>query len=295
MPTFTEPSVWHYLLCSEATGYYRLDDGSEAPRADDRACWTLLPDHGDGVVRLSHSVSVCELACEACPGAPLPRRPGEVGRRLLVGGEVWLLVRGPADLPSSSLAQLRLEGWTVLPSLVHPDSVAHMKQAFSATQAERSRTEELGARVMIENIINISACTAHAAVHPTALWLLESYIEGPIHLGHSPICAVQKPEPPLPKDMDPDAKSLGGWHSDYPLNGAFQRGGNNRFPADTCLGCEFLTCVDAYTKTNGATWIVPKSRDQNRPPPPSAQAEHPAGAEQLIAPAGSVLIFDIRT
>jgi ectoine hydroxylase-related dioxygenase (phytanoyl-CoA dioxygenase family) len=40
---------------------------------------------------------------------------------------------------------------------------------------------------------------------------------------------------------------------------------------------------------------VPKSRDQNGPPPPSAQSSDPPGAEQLIAPAGSVLIFDIRT
>jgi hypothetical protein len=56
-------------------------------------------------------------------------------------------------------------------------------------------------------------------------------------------------------------------------------------------GCEFLTCVDAYTAENGATWLVPGSRDNNSPPPPSATDEHPDGAEQLIAPAGTVLIF----
>ena len=68
----------------------------------------------------------------------------------------------------------------------------------------------------LQNIINSSACTAHAAVNPTAMWLLEQYIGCPIHLGHSPVCAIQRPEEPSDDPAANDEKGKGGWHSDYP-------------------------------------------------------------------------------
>ena len=58
---------------------------------------------------------------------------------------------------------------------------------------------------------------------------------------------------------------------------------------------EYITCVDPFTEANGGTMLVPGSRDENRGPPPEAQEEHPEGAEHLEAPAGTALLFDVRT
>ena len=52
---------------------------------------------------------------------------------------------------------------------------------------------------------------------------------------------------------------------------------------------------DDFSELNGATMFVPGSfREKYRPPPETAE-EHPAGAEHLEAPAGTCLLFDIRT
>ena len=53
--------------------------------------------------------------------------------------------------------------------------------------------------------------------------------------------------------------------------------------------------MDPFTEANGGTMLVPGSRDENRGPPPEAQEEHPEGAEHLEAPAGTALLFDVRT
>jgi len=55
-----------------------------------------------------------------------------------------------------------------------------------------------------------------------------------------------------------------------------------------------MTMVDPFLEDNGATMIVPGSRDFNRMPPAEFATKHPDGAEGVFAPAGSVLLFDAK-
>lgn len=66
-------------------------------------------------------------------------------------------------------------------------------------------------------------------------------------------------------------------------------------PDNVCLGCEWITCIDEFEELNGATMFVPGSFNEKYRPPPETAAEHPHGAEHLEAPAGTALLFDIRT
>ena len=52
---------------------------------------------------------------------------------------------------------------------------------------------------------------------------------------------------------------------------------------------------DDFRELNGATMFVPGSFKEKYRPPPETAEEHPPGAEHLEAPAGTCLLFDIRT
>ena len=211
MPTFGPPARFFRLLCSERTGEYLAavagDDGptlSLVSRADDSTCW--LPEvvvQDGGGLRLAHADVELTVSAEPCPSSLTAARPGEQGIALRLvsplppgleeSADVFTLRRGPAELPSQSLAHMRQHGYTVLPEIFHPDSIAEMKRTFDAMQ-EASPPEGPTERVGLMNIINSTPIAAQCAVHPVVLYLLESFVGGAIHFGHSPQCAVAKPQ-----------------------------------------------------------------------------------------------------
>ena len=231
------PSRFFWLACAEETGEYLRDERPEdsdellstGDRGDDAACWELVEDGGCLLQPVSG------LVLTVCPcSRPGGSRPGERGRCVtLIGpdgsalgsdgaaqagqggkggqGAVFTLVRGPAALPSASLGELREHGWTTLPALHPPGSVAHMKRAFDEMQTAPDFASGAGDRVSLDGIINHTPCAVHATVHPTVLWLVEEYLGFAVHLATSPICAIAKPQQPDEGGVWSGEK--GGWHS----------------------------------------------------------------------------------
>ena len=226
------PGRFFWLACAEETGEYLRDERPEdsdellstGDRGDDAACWELEEDGR----RLVQPVSGLVLTVRPCSSSrPGSSRPGERGRCVtLLGpdgsalgsdgagqdeeGSAFTLVRGPAALPSASLGELRERGWTTLPALHPPDSVAHMKRAFDEMQTA-PEVASGGDRVSLDDIINHTPCAVHATVHPTVLWLVEEYLGFAVHLATSPICAIAKPQQPGEDGTWSGEK--GGWHS----------------------------------------------------------------------------------
>ena len=147
-------------------------------------------------------------------------RAGEQGRLCAAadGGEALgqlRLLRGPAELPSVSLAHLRENGWVVLTELIHPDTCADLSASFDRMQEE---APSKGKRIGLGNIVNATPSVAKAAVHPVSLLLLEEYIKSPIHLGHPPSTAIVKPQDPSEETFGINTEfqstaDKGGWHS----------------------------------------------------------------------------------
>ena len=116
-----------------------------------------------------------------------------------------MLVRGPPELPSVCLAQMQSEGWTVLPQLIHPDTVASMHETFYAE----------GFYSRIGDLVNSTESVAKTAVHPVMLWIMEEYIRGPIHVGGFNV-AITPPVPPDTVSGSGFGQGKGGWHCARP-------------------------------------------------------------------------------
>jgi ectoine hydroxylase-related dioxygenase (phytanoyl-CoA dioxygenase family) len=91
-----------------------------------------------------------------------------------------------------------------------------------------------------------------------------------------------------------------GWHSDYPYHRG-KAADYAHFPVEINLGLQFNTCIDPFTKRNGATMFVLDSArrdDLHLPPkawdPPGRHSATPAEAQQIEAAAGSVILYDAR-
>lgn len=185
-----------------------------SPRAHDGACWELSAD-GQAATSVDGTVTL-RLKDEPHGAA----RAGEQGRLCTAadGGEALgqlRLLRGPAELPSVSLAHLRENGWVVLTELIHPDTCADLSAHFDRMQAE---APSKGKRIGLGNIVNATPSVARAAVHPVSLLLLEEYIKSPIHLGHPPSTAIVKPQDPSEETFGINTEfqstaDKGGWHS----------------------------------------------------------------------------------
>ena len=98
-------------------------------------------------------------------------RVGEQGRLCTAagGGEALgqlRLLRGPAELPSVSLAHLRENGWVVLTELIHPDTCADLSASFDRMQEE---APSKGKRIGLGNIVNATPSVAKAAVRGRTL------------------------------------------------------------------------------------------------------------------------------
>jgi hypothetical protein len=225
MPKAADPNGFYLLLCSSTDGRLlsaAADGGSCATtdRADDLACWHVLAD-----VKASEAGSASiVVANAAAPALRLrcvfqPERPAAAGceHRLACavlregggegalsgGGGYFELHRGPAERPSATLAHLEARGWALLPALIAPAQVREIRAAAELMLAG-------GAHAGRRDVINEAPAAARATVHPVLLHVLERYIGGRVHLGHTPTIARLAPGAGGP---------VGGWHSDYPFNG----------------------------------------------------------------------------
>ena len=255
-------SHFFWLLCSAESGEFLCvgSDGAlgEQSRADDAACWELAAD-GATATSVVGGVDV-ELADAA--GQAYYNPAGEQGKLCTVSAEgsarsgAYMLVRGPPELPSVCLAQMQSEGWTVLPQLIHPATVANMHATFYAE----------GFYSRIGDLVNSTESVAKTAVHPVMLWIMEEYIRGPIHVGGFNV-AITPSVPPDTVSGSGFGQGKGGWHcarpfprravpqpalmvcllraaADYPF--AYNQGPNlEEMPDNVCLGCEWITCIGA--------------------------------------------------
>jgi hypothetical protein len=242
------PRHFFWLLCDAQSGEFLRTEGGElalGSRADDDACWELAAENR---CRSAAASPAQELQLtHRVDGQQTYNVVGEHGQRCSVQGldGDFLLVRGPSELPSVSLAQMRSEGWTVLPSIVHPDTIADMKRTFY----------EPGFFSRIQDLVNTTPSVAKTAVHPVMLYLLEEYIDGPIHVGGFNV-AITAPVPPDTVSGSGFGQGRGGWHSDYPF--AYNQGPNlEEMPDNICLGCEWITCVDDFSELNGVSASLP--------------------------------------
>lgn len=177
-----------WLLCSADSGDFLRHELILGTRADDAACWELSADGRSATAPTAgvESELLLEIEDAASANSHLSYNPvGEQGRLCTVrvrnhGGEAlpgqYLLVRGPSELPSVSLAQMRAVGFCVLPQIVHPDTVADMKRTFYSE----------GFYSRIRDLVDSTPSVSKTAVHPVMLWLCEEYIQGPIHVGMHP-------------------------------------------------------------------------------------------------------------
>ena len=203
-------SHFFWLLCSAESGdFLCVSDGAlgEQSRADDAACWELAAD-GATATSVVGGVEV-ELADAAGQASYNPA--GEQGKLCTVSlkgsrsDATYMLVRGPPELPSVCLAQMQSEGWTVLPQLIHPDTVASMHETFYAE----------GFFSRIGDLVNSTESVAKTAVHPVMLWIMEEYIRGPIHVGGFNV-AITPPVPPDTVSGSGFGQGKGGWHCAWP-------------------------------------------------------------------------------
>ena len=153
-----EPAThFFWLLCSAESGDFLRHELALGNRADDAACWELSADG-----RCAASPAGVELEIEDAPASSSRgyNPVGERGRLCSVRTCWW---RGPSELPSISLAQMRAVGFCVLPQIVHPDTVADMKRTFYAE----------GFSSRIRDLVDTTPSVPKTAVHPVMLWLLE--------------------------------------------------------------------------------------------------------------------------
>ena len=61
------------------------------------------------------------------------------------------------------------------------------------------------------------------------------------------------------------------------------------------VALQYNLCVDAFSKTNGATLYVPRSHARNAWPRGVAAGDLPDGATSFTAPAGAAVLYDSRT
>ena len=204
---------------------------------------------------------------------------------------------GPSRLPSEHLAEMRETGYTVLENVLDAAAIERFKQAAAKNRAKRFAEEDPndGFFWMRDGLV-WSADLARGSTHPVAVWLLQSYLSTDnIHFCHQPVITTVKPA----KEML-NTFPEGGWHSDYPYHpGVFP---NEDWPAEPIFGAQFNICIDAFTAEAAATQFVPGSHRRLEFPNEAFNlggtrmgvGQH-AEVAQLLAPAGSALLYDART
>jgi len=209
---------------------------------------------------------------------------------------IFRLLSAPSRLPSSYLADLHTQGYTVVDGILHADTIDHVRDVFSRVRTERFSKERSHDGVFwMMDMLKESPAIGAAACHPVVMWLLEQYMGvKQLHFCHQPIASTLRPAKKLL-----GKRPEGGWHSDYPYRpDRFMEG---KWPADIKLGVQYNLCVDEFRPDNGATQVAPGSHIFGRYP---SQEWNQGGTRmgkgthqdviQFEAPAGAGIIYDSR-
>ena len=207
------------------------------------------------------------------------------------------VVKGPLQLPSEHLTELREHGYTIVENILEPDAIAQLKTLIAKNRAEKHAEEpEHDGHFWMMDGISWAPELARASVHPVALWLIQQYMStDDIHFCHQPIITTLRPAKALSGTF-PEA----GWHSDYPYHpGVFP---DNYWPQSPVFGVQYNVCLDEFRTNNAATQFVPGSHRLCKGPPIEfntggtrmGKGQHKEVA-QFCAQAGAGLIYDART
>ena len=219
----------------------------------------------------------------------------------------WL-VHGPDRLPSEYLSQMRENGYCAMPSLIAPSTLAELRRMYGLDGNLLDQGQQAAA---------CSTVSVKVLTHPVVSWIAHQYMRtSELRVGAGPSLVTLQP--------GQNAEGRGGWHCDYPYAAShtfsteypYLPWGRYPDPGDAddtepgSLGLLYNVCVDEFTARNGATMFALGSASEHTAPPKeweglSMLEEVPAGgpsgvgvdrkAEQLVAPAGTAILYDCRT
>jgi hypothetical protein len=342
MPAHSFPAPEsRYVLLQLGDGSFLTasGDGSllgTSHRAGDESCWEDdqrrgVLRHHSGAVALRvvggsgdvphHSDPVWQVSLEPAQLELLPldiQAAATDGCRLSV-----TVVEGPAALPSEYLATLDSAGWVCCPSFLGDRLLSRLRHDIAAMRADLTLHGSVSGspgdsslnggmpcvsdderRVTLINCVNYSPNFARMALHPTLLYLVESYIGTPsVRLAHSPAVGIMKP---LGLEIAADGASLadpealppggngGGWHVDYPLHDM-----KPPYPAGVVLGLQGNFCIDDFTAENSTNFSL-RSHESHQPPPANWNAPNephfppfaPDSVDQFDCPGGSLILCE---
>ena len=317
------------LLADDSTGLYLCDEMKESgfklrPRCDDSCVWewdspSALKNAATGGVVIVEPVNepsdpIGTVAIDAGidPDASLLVPPkyrivNDSHKLTGLGDQALFSVHeAPARLPSAYLAELEMQGWTVVENLMSPDMVSNLvsnidmvRKKAAAKEAEvraaqdgrpyRSNDNVIRPRALMDkgdSFLSMTPVVSQALVHPISLWLIESYLGvDSIHYCQCPGISILRPA----EKTGENARVMpGGWHSDYPYPLTSETAAHtsalgveefekldasisSRYPnwkqRKVRLGMQFNIALTDFTPETGATQFVLGSHEFETPPP----------------------------
>lgn len=209
---------------------------------------------------------------------------------------VFTLIKGPSQLPSEHVSELRARGFTVLDRVAPPAEVALLREEF-VREADKLGDSRGGERRILKVLSSenkeVAAAAARAVLHPVALWIQKEFLDDDVVYSHPPTVNVIMPA------KISNGPPKGGWHSDYPYKGS--NFPDLKWPKDTLpLAVQYNICIDEFRLDNAATQFVPGSHLMGVGPPQEwnvtgARPRAGMSVQQMTAPAGSAILYDART
>ena len=129
------------------------------------------------------------------------------------GAATFLVMHGPDRLPTEYLAQLRANGYCLMPSLIAPPTIAELRRIFALDEEEALElSHEDKNFASPQGGAQASATVTKVMTHPIVTWLAHEYMhEDELRVGGGPAIATLQPQQ--------NADGSGGWHSDFPYSG----------------------------------------------------------------------------
>lgn len=295
---FAEPATRHAMALA-ADGRFLSTDESGALSVTDEVADAAIWRQEDG--RLEHAVHPVALTVTHTEHGRCRLSPtdGSIPVADASTTASYAIVPGPELLPSEYLAHLKTNGWVCLAAILDSEIVDAL-QRIACTDRHAHRSPDRSRRQICQG-----SALAKTAVEPVSVWLARQYMQtDDIRLAHSPGIGVMTP--------DDGARTVQGWHSDYPYHWGINAEGKVPTPSgQTVMGVQRIVCVSEFTKHRGATAFKLGSHALDRGPPedwglasavydPGYRAAHGlpyngADADVVEAPAGSMILFDTRT
>lgn len=145
----------------------------------------------------------------ALPGGELVAADGSAAGGAAPAVE-WDVVRGPDRLISKHLAQLRSDGYAVLPALMPANVMTAIKATIAEHLPDGAADETEGGRYNISDILVHSLEVSRTMANPVLLRLIGDYLGvTELHCATLPWAAVAKPNP-----VENPVAPTGGWHSE---------------------------------------------------------------------------------